>query len=122
MRRLALVGLAMLAGCGDQPARRPVEESRAAREQAPEDDGMAACAVGGSATWARDCRVEVAGEMLIVRHPDGGFRRFRLLRDGRGLEAADGAEPARLTISGDRQIELVAGADRYRLPARIAGR
>jgi hypothetical protein len=112
----------MLAGCGDQPAQRSHGESRAAREQAPEDDGMAECAIGASGAWARDCTVEVVGDMLIVRHADGGFRRFRLLRDGRGLEAADGAEPARLTISGDRQIEIVAGPDRYRLPARIAGR
>jgi hypothetical protein len=121
MRRLAVIGVAMLAACGGPPAQ-PGADSPAAQGQAPADDGMADCAIGGSDAWARDCTVEVAGEMLTIRHPDGGFRRFRLLRDGRGLAAADGAEPARVTISGAGQIDVAAGADRYRLPARIAGR
>jgi hypothetical protein len=72
------------------------------------------------AQWARDCTAERDGDMLTIRHPDGGFRRFRILGDGHGFEAADGAEPAKLTIIGQDRIEAVAGSDRYRLPVQVA--
>lgn len=119
----AMIGLAMgiaLTGCGGA-APTPHNQNGAAQAAAPVDDGKADCALGGSGGWARDCLVERAGEMLTIRHPDGGFRRFRVLADGRGLEAADGAEAAKLSIVDDKRIEVVAGDDRYRLPARMAG-
>lgn len=61
-------------------------------------------------------RVEVDGQrILIVRHPDGGFRRFELGVPERGITTADGMEPAEVT-PGDGMVELRVGADRYRLP------
>lgn len=78
-----------------------------------------ACALGGKAGFAPDCQVERVrqGEklLLVVRHPDGGFRRFEVVTDGRGLALADGADPGRMTIHGD-MVEIVAGRDRYRFP------
>lgn len=120
MRRIgcALVVLAALSGCGEQ-APSTQRQAGAASETEPVDDGKADCALGGSHDWVHDCVVERAGKMLTLRHPDGGFRRFRVLDDGHGLEAADGAEAAKLTILDDKRIEVVAGSDRYRLPAQI---
>ncbi|QGP78479.1 hypothetical protein [Sphingobium sp. CAP-1] len=118
MRRLILCAALALAGCGDAA---PKPGKQAGGAQAPVDDGKADCITGEAGQWAHDCLVERQGDQLTIRHPDGGFRRFRVLADGRGLEAADGAEPAKLRISGTQQIEVTAGDDRYRLPARIAG-
>ncbi|MGC4252543.1 MAG: hypothetical protein QM605_14045 [Sphingobium sp.] len=89
--------------------------------QAASDDGKIECAMGAKAGWARDCVAERQGDVLLLRHADGGFRRFAIVKDGRGLVPADGAEQAQVDISGDRQIELTVGDDRYRLPATIAG-
>lgn len=58
--------------------------------------------------------------MLTIRHPDGGFRRFHILEDQRGLASADGAEAAKIAIVADGQIEVSAGEDHYRLPATIS--
>ncbi|WP_311269835.1 hypothetical protein [Sphingobium sp. WCS2017Hpa-17] len=120
MKRIGgiLVVLATLTGCGEQ-APSAQRQAGATAQAEPVDDGKADCALGGSHEWVHDCAVERAGKMLTLRHPDGGFRRFRVLDDGRGLEAADGAEAAKLTILDDKRIEVVAGSDRYRLPAQI---
>lgn len=117
-----MVALVALAGCGGE-ASKPGNLIGAAEETeaVPVNDGKADCRIDGAEEWARDCLVEREGDMLTIRHADGGFRRFRVLADGRGLEAADGAEPAVVKIVGDRQIEVTAGADRYRLPAQVAG-
>jgi len=99
----------------------------AACKQAP-DAGLSAndgdrieCAFGAKADWARACVAERQGDMLTLRHADGGFRRFTIVKDGRGLVPADGAEQAKVDIVGDRQIELTIGDARYRIPATIAG-
>jgi hypothetical protein len=59
------------------------------------------------------------GRSLIVRHPDGGFRRLLITSDGRGVTAGDGAEQARVTPISDKLIEVELGGDRYRLPATV---
>lgn len=116
---IGMTALAMLAGCGDQGSSASQQKTTMTQDATPVADGRVECAIGGSGEWARDCVIERAGRMLTIRHGDGGFRRFRMLDDGRGLEAADGAEAAKLTILDDRRIEVVAGNDRYRLPAQI---
>lgn len=78
------------------------------------------CAIGAKADWTHDCVVQRDGDMLTLRHADGGFRRFTIVRDGRGLVPADGAEEAGIRIVGDGQIELTVADARYRLPATIA--
>jgi hypothetical protein len=83
------------------------------------------CAVGGG-PMERACTVETsegeAGTLLTLRKPDGGFRRVRLADDGRGVVAADGAEPAEVAIVGDNRIEVTIGGDRFRLPATVRPR
>lgn len=53
--------------------------------------------------------------MLVVRHPDGGFRRFEVVHDGRGVVAADGAHSAQIALRGG-DVEVAVGTDRYRFP------
>lgn len=78
------------------------------------------CALRGAEAFKRDCMVERAPHggvlYLVVRHPDGAFRRFQVLKDGRGLAAADGAEAAETRLA-DGLLEVTIGKDRYRFPA-----
>lgn len=105
MRFLALLLTASLAACASG-----------------EDDtaiGGVECALAGAADFASDCTMErqdVDGQrLLIVRHPDGGFRRFELGVPGRGIVTADGVEQAAIERA-DGMVELRVGSDRYRLP------
>ncbi|PZQ56213.1 MAG: hypothetical protein DI555_06215 [Novosphingobium pentaromativorans] len=79
-----------------------------------------ACAVAGSAELKPVCAVERAEEqgrlVLVVHHPDGGFRRFAVMTDGSGLAVADGAQVAVTRLDGDR-LDVSLGADRYLFPA-----
>ena len=79
------------------PAKRPVR--RAART-APTRSSVPSTAISG--------------------HPDGGFRRFKVLTDGHGLEVADGAEDASTEVV-DGRLDVQVGADRYRFPATVRG-
>jgi hypothetical protein len=89
--------------------------------QAEEGAQRIECAIGPGAEFAPDCLVERAeiegATVLTVRHPDGGFRRFEQLADGRGLAIYDGADGAELTLAGD-VLEVRVAGDRYRFPAR----
>ena len=82
-----------------------------------------ACALAGKAEFAPACAVERNRDgdtlFLTVRHPDGGFRRFEVLKDGRGLAPADGMKPADVKLSGDL-LEVTIDGDRYRFPATAA--
>ncbi|MEC3911207.1 hypothetical protein U5A82_12245 [Sphingobium sp. CR2-8] len=117
---IAFAAVMLLSGCGGD-ASLSRDQSGATASDAQGNDGKVECALAGSGAWTRDCLVERAGKTLTIRHPDGGFRRFTVLEDGRGLEAADGAEAAKLNILDDKRIEVVAGNDRYRLPAQVGG-
>lgn len=77
------------------------------------------CAPAGAADFERICDRELEDGVLTIRHPDGGFRRFEIVSDGRGLVAADGAAPARVSTVGSDMIEVSIEADRYRLPAKV---
>ncbi|BAI96563.1 MULTISPECIES: hypothetical protein [Sphingobium] len=114
MRRRALMSLLTclaLAGCGG---------SLGAGELAGKGRELISCAIGPGAEWSEDCPVERDGELLTVRHADGGFRRFRIVHDGRGIAPADGAEEASILVAGKGAIELSVGQDRYRFPARLS--
>jgi hypothetical protein len=87
MRGLAL--LLLLAACGSPPAA---------------DSGIAC---------RPDCTVERAGDLVIVRKADGGFRRLRLTREG--IVAADGAERAEAVRLRDGSTEVTIGGDRFRI-------
>jgi len=79
------------------------------------------CSVAVAADYERSCTIEAAdgadGRLLIVRKPDGGFRRLIVTADG--VVAADGAEQATATILSDGRIEVEIGGDRFRLPATV---
>lgn len=106
MKRCAAL-LLPLAGCGGPPAVR---------------DAPIECAVDGAAAFARVCTVERASrdgaDVLTIRSPSGSFRRFVETVDGRGVMAADGAEPATVRSLGHDAVEISIGPDRYRLPTR----
>lgn len=107
MKRLAAL-LLLPAACGGPPAAQAVDRIE--------------CAVDGAAGFERLCTVErSAGRetILTLRGPGGGFRRLSVARDGLGVVAADGAEPATISVIGKDLIEVSIGADRYRLPARV---
>lgn len=91
-----------------------------------ENDGRIVCAPAGNAAFSRQCtldRVQSAeGLILTVHKPDGGFHRLLVVKDGRGVVAADGAEAAKVTIVADHQIEVAIGGDRFRLPATMKGK
>lgn len=115
MRAAAILTLALLlAACG-----RGSEGLNATVE----DDGRIDCRIGGDTEFMRACRVERSkstdGTLLTVHKPDGGFRRLTTTRDGRGVVAADGAEPADVRIVSDDLIEVAIAGDAFRLPARI---
>lgn len=92
--------------------------------QAEEGAQAIDCALGEGSGFGPDClveRAEIDGKrILVVRHPDGGFRRFEQLADGRGLAAMDGADTVTRDVAGD-VLEIALAADRYRFPARVRG-
>ena len=111
----SLAFLAPLAACssGEPDPDRPAE-----------GDERIACAVAGRADFANVCavdRVQQDGRLnLVVRHPDGGFRRFEVMTDGSGLAAVDGADKAQSTLEGSI-LTVSVGEDRYRFPVTPKG-
>lgn len=108
MKRLAPL-LCLVAGCDGPPA-------------APAAQERIECAVDGATAFERVCTVERAAApevVLTLRSPSGSFRRLTVTRDGRGVAAADGAEPATVAVVGKGLIEVSIGSDRYRLPALV---
>ncbi len=105
--RGASLGLLLLASCGQAAPEEPKERI--------------ACAVGGAAEFTEDCGLERAvvegAQVLVVRHPDGGFRRLEVSQDGQNLGAADGAEVSRSARKGDRW-EVILGEHRYVIPVK----
>jgi hypothetical protein len=119
MRIAPVLGvLALLAGCGDPDAAR--ERAMAA---AAEEAGRIDCATEGAVRFERVCTVErsMGGEglTLTIRSPGGSFRRLLVTRDGRGVVAADGADPANVSLIDGGRIEVALAGDRYRLPATV---
>lgn len=110
---LGIAPLALSACSDDAPGGRAV----------PGAEERIACAIGDGAGFSRRCTVErgvgADGLVLTMRHPDGGFRRLLVARDGRGVVAADGAEAAEVRVLDGNLIEVAIGAARYRLPATI---
>ena len=120
---LAALGLMVACSPGQPAGNRSLARAEAQQRAAAEDDGTVLCA-RGDAGLTRTCSVEQTatnrGLMLTLRQPDGSFHRLLATRDGRGLVAADGAEPARVAVVGPDLIEVAVARDRYRLPATIA--
>ncbi len=113
----------LLTGCENRPDNAVLAEAEQRATDQAGDDGKIECAIDGESDFARDCLTErLSGEggvTMIIRHPDGGFRRFNVLTDGRGLEAADGFDKAKISIVEDGRILVSVGPDKYLLPAQI---
>ena len=108
MKLLPLLAILALAACG-----------RAADpEAAAADSTKIECRLNSAAAFERVCTMEGRegdrGFEMIVRRPDGGFRRLR--HTGASVEAADGAEPARVTRLPNQWLEVEIGGDAYRVP------
>jgi hypothetical protein len=115
--------LLLLAACGSkgrEPAEREAPLANGA--QATQAD-LVECAPAGAAAFERTCRYQEerdeSGLVVVLRAPDGSFRRLRVTGDGRGVIAADGAEAAKVVILNGGLIEVTVGRDRYRLPATV---
>jgi hypothetical protein len=123
MKKAILLVLS-LAACGDPDQATERALSNASAKAA--DDGRIECAVEGADRFRRVCTLErvadATGTTLTIRHPNGGFRRLLVATDGRGVVAADGADPAIVSVAGDKGIEVALAGDRYRLPATVKRR
>lgn len=121
--RLPLIALIALAACNRQPTNLATVEAE--QLAAASDSGRIVCARRGSSDFARVCLLDRTdaseGLVLTVRHPDGAFHRLLVTRDGHGVIAADGAQPAHVTVRGSDEIEVELAGDRYRLPATVRG-
>lgn len=107
------------------PAASSLAEAEASATKAAADNGLISCAVSGASVFAARCEVETAqtkeGLILTLRHPDGGFRRLLVVKDGRGVVAADGADVALVKPIANNLIEVALAGDTYRLPATVKG-
>ena len=112
MRTILLAIPFLLAGCNDAVPAAPTDSADAG-------DGRIECRPEGAAEFAPVCLLERTGETLTLRKPDGGFRRLLVATDGRGVVAADGAEPAQVSVIGEGRIEVMIGGDAFRLPATV---
>jgi hypothetical protein len=138
MRTFSAVAVILtLTACGSAPSSKTAEakpepalpgatslaEAEASAAQAAVDDGRVSCAVSGATEFSRSCQIEQTetstGLVLTIRHPDGGFRRLQVVKDGRGVVAADGAELAEVTPLNPREIEVLISGNRYRIPATV---
>ena len=113
--------LLFLSACGDPDA--ATERALAAAEQKAAENGRLECAAEGAQSFERVCTMERVsgpeGTTLTIRHPSGGFRRLLVTNYGRGVVAADGADPASASVVADNEIEVAVSDDRYRLPATV---
>src|SRR3546814_19922762 len=114
MRTFSVAALTLvLSACGS-----PGEQ-----EEMADIDGKLYCAVDGANELTQSCTLEridgPEGHVLALHHPGGGFRRFRIVSDGRGVIPADGAEQAQLTLAGDHIVDVPCGHDPLHPPANL---
>lgn len=115
----------LLAACSSEPDNGELAAVEATQARDAAAAGRVYCALGGAEAFALNCTMEqIAGRdgtILVLGRQDAGYRRFRITTDGRGVEAADGSEPAVVSLIDNGLIEVAVGNDRYRLPARQQG-
>jgi hypothetical protein len=119
MRKFLVLSALLTAACsgGGDDGGAAASPDAVAEQAAP--DTRIFCALDGKEDFSRSCTVEESAAegklVLIVRHPDGAFRRFEVVTDGRGLVSADGADEAGVAPNGDL-LDVRVGEDRYRFP------
>ena len=118
----------LLGGCnwfgGEEEEKAPAQETAQPEPtKAANGNELIECAIGGAQWFLRECEVEKTHDddgalVLVIHHPDGGFRRFTVVTDGRGLETTDGFEQAQNVVV-DGRLDVQVGSDRYRFPATV---
>lgn len=125
MRTILTCATVALALTGVAACKAPAEPLVDDAEGAAKSVAMVSCALGDETEFTPSCSLQrldgAARSTIVLGRGDVGFRRFVITADGRGLTAADGAEPARVAIIGAAEVEVTVGNDRYRLPATIQG-
>lgn len=104
-----LAALGLMAGCGGSTSPEIAEQGGEPIE----------CALAGAESFERSCMLDRGPDQkqILVRHPDGGFRRFAETGDGM-WQTVDGAQEVRAERMVDKGLTLLEiGDDRYRLPA-----
>jgi len=107
---LGIAATAMLAACsaGSQGG------ERATTSDAPTE--KVACALNGSKDYRSECTVERSKEggkmLLLLRHPNGGFRRLEEIEPLKRYAALDGADQPEVTPNG-ADSEVSVGDDHY---------
>jgi hypothetical protein len=89
---------------------------------AQEEAQPVACRLDSGQSFADKCSAEWRDEggdvrILILHHPDGGFRRLLVARDGKRVNVADGSETLAVATIPNGLVELSVGDRAYRLPA-----
>lgn len=77
--------------------------------QASEDAVAIECGIGPGAELADSCMAEREEEAIVIRHPDGSFRRL----DPFDFGALDGSQAAEV-VAQDGHVTVAIGGDRYR--------
>ena len=119
MKRAALILALSLAACskGGDPTGEAAATPGGAKQAA--EDTLIPCALARARDFKPDCTREIArgpdGEVWVIHHPDGGFRRFVLIDKGTRIATADGAEEVRARRVGS-ELEVRVGPDGYRFP------
>jgi hypothetical protein len=126
MRSAVLPFVLLLAACSSEPDNAALAEAEARAGAEAAKDGRISCAMNGATLFDRKCTMDrmTSGEgpVLIVGRDDVGYRRLLVTTDGRGVVAADGADPATVKIVENGMIEVAVGGDRFRLPADTDGK
>lgn len=122
LRSLAwIAAAAALSGCDRTADNGTLAEAEQRADAARLEAGMIPCALSGAKQFTTNCTIEERsgpdGLILTVGRRDVGYRQLLVTTDGRGVIAADGAEPANVTVIEDGVIEVGIATDRYRLPA-----
>lgn len=113
----ALLSLLLLAACSKGDEAQQVVASGGDPEAVAEDD-ILPCALAKAKDFRPFCKIDKAQadgkELWIVRHPDGGFRRFVIVeqKDGAHIGAADGVFEVQTRRVGPN-LEVKVGDDRY---------
>ena len=116
MRFAALLSvMAALAGCQDALNEAP---------ETAEGAEVIQCALASAQDFSAGCTAELVeteeGRVVILRNPDGGFRRLRITGGEGLLEAADGADALQVKRS-ESALNVTIGPDRYILPISGGG-
>ena len=112
-----------LVGCGGAASERDDTTAPTGADPGARRGMRVACSHGG-APVADTCSVErsmtARGIVMTLRHPDGGFHRLLVRRNGT-IAAADGAGYALATQPVAGGMAVTIGTDRYRLPDTLIG-